>query len=292
MPEIIQGFPFEFYGEVYVAYLASDRQFYISLNDICRGLGVDARSQRRRIQDDEAIADKLVNLALETPYQEGTRTQEVACLSLRALPYWLGTIDARRVKDEIRPRVILFKRDFAETAWFVYRGEILPPEIIAEVDSYATPYERELAEMMADFRSLKNKLDTLTGRVDEELARVGLSETEARRQGIPFEVTRYDLEDLDRAIADGDNTGFIKVLTLPGRGRILGAAIVGSHAGEMIGEFVTAMGRGRGLGGILGTIHPYPTWGEANRHLAGAWRRAHAPAALLPWLERYFRWMR
>ena len=175
MPEIIQGFPFEFYGEVYVAYLASDRQFYISLNDICRGLGVDARSQRRRIQDDEAIADKLVNLALETPYQEGTRTQEVACLSLRALPYWLGTIDARRVKDEIRPRVILFKRDFAETAWFVYRGEILPPEIIAEVDSYATPYERELAEMMADFRSLKNKLDTLTGRVDEELARVGLT---------------------------------------------------------------------------------------------------------------------
>jgi hypothetical protein len=175
MPEIIQGFPFEFYGEVYVAYLASDRQFYISLNDLCRGLGVDARSQRRRIQDDEAIADKLLNLPLETPYQEGTRTKEVACLNLRALPYWLGTIDARRVKDDIRPKVILFKRDFAETAWFVYRGEILPPEIIAEVDSYATPYERELAELMADFRGLKNKLDTLSGRVDEELARVGLT---------------------------------------------------------------------------------------------------------------------
>jgi hypothetical protein len=175
MPEIIQGFPFEFYGATYVAYLAGDRQFYISLNDMCRGLGVDPRSQRRRIQEDEAIADKLVNLPVETPYQDGVRLQEVACLNLRALPYWLGTIDAKRVSESVRPRVILFKRDFAETAWFVYRAEILPAEIISEIDSYATPYERELAELMADFRNLKGKLDTLSGRVDAELSRLGLT---------------------------------------------------------------------------------------------------------------------
>lgn len=175
MPEILQGFPFEFYGETYVAYLADDRQFYISLNDMCRGLGVDARSQRRRIQEDEAITDKLVNLPMETPYQDSTRIQDVACLNLRALPYWMGTIDARRVKDEVRPKVILFKRDFAETAWFVYRSEILPPELSAEVEKYDTPYERELAELMADFRSLKVKVDRLSGRMDAELERLGLT---------------------------------------------------------------------------------------------------------------------
>lgn len=175
MPEIIQGFPFEFYGQVFTAHLASDRQFYIRLDDVCTGLGVDARSQRRRIQDDEAISDKLAMIAVETPYQDTTRTREAAFLNLRALPYWLGTIDASRVKDDVRPRIILFKRDFAETAWFVYRSEILPPEIISEVETYATPGEREMAELMTEFRSLKNRLDLLSGRVEQELGRLGLS---------------------------------------------------------------------------------------------------------------------
>jgi len=175
MPEIIQGFPFEFYGSTYVAYLAGDRQFYISLNDMCRGLGVDARSQRRRIHEDEAIADKLVNIPMETPYQEGVRVQEITCLNLRALPYWLGTIDAKRVSESVRPKVILFKRDFAETAWFVYRADILPPEIISEVDSYATPQERELAELMSEFHSLRKKVDLLSGKMDGELGRLGLT---------------------------------------------------------------------------------------------------------------------
>ncbi len=142
---------------------------------MCTGLGVDARSQRRRIQNDEAIADKLVNIPIETPYQDSSRMREVAFLNLRALPYWLGTVDASRVKEEIRPKIILFKRDFAETAWFVYRGDILPPEIISEVDSYATPQDRELAELMADFRNLKKKMDLLSGKVDEELSRLGLT---------------------------------------------------------------------------------------------------------------------
>ncbi len=128
--------------------------------------------------------------------------------------------------------------------------------------------------------------------VDPEVARVGLNEQEAAERGTAFEVTRYGLDDLDRAIADGDAHGFVKVLTVPGKDRILGATIVGAHAGDLIAEFVTAMRHGLGLNKILGTIHIYPTWTEANKFAAGNWKRAHAPQRLLGWVERYHRWRR
>jgi uncharacterized protein YlxP (DUF503 family) len=173
--EIVQGFPFEFYGATHTAYLASDRQFYLRLDHTCEALDIDPNSQRRRIQNDDAISDKLVLIPFETPYQDSVRVRQVACLNLRALPYWLGTLDASRVKEELRPRIKLYKRDFAETAWFVYRADILPAEIISEMDAYVTPQERELAELMAEFRSLKRKVDVLTGRLDEELSRFGVA---------------------------------------------------------------------------------------------------------------------
>ncbi len=125
-----------------------------------------------------------------------------------------------------------------------------------------------------------------------EVARVGLSEEEAKAKGIPYEVTRYELDDLDRAIADGDAHGFIKVLTSPGKDRILGATIVGEHAGELLAEFTLAMRHGLGLGKILATIHPYPTWSEAAKYAAGAWKRAHAPQTLLAILKRFHAWRR
>lgn len=125
-----------------------------------------------------------------------------------------------------------------------------------------------------------------------EVARVGLSEAEAKAQGIPHEVTRYGLEELDRAIADGAAHGFVKVLTPPGKDRILGVAIVGEHAGELLAEFTLAMKHGLGLNKILGTIHPYPTWSEAAKYAAGEWRRAHAPRRVLAWLERFHAWRR
>jgi pyruvate/2-oxoglutarate dehydrogenase complex dihydrolipoamide dehydrogenase (E3) component/uncharacterized membrane protein YdjX (TVP38/TMEM64 family) len=128
--------------------------------------------------------------------------------------------------------------------------------------------------------------------VDPEVARVGLNELEAGEQGIPFEVTRFDLQELDRAIADGMAEGFVKVLTRPGKDRILGATIVGHHAAELLAEWVLAMRHGIGLNKILGTIHVYPTWAEANKYAAGAWKRAHAPERLLGWVERYHRWRR
>jgi hypothetical protein len=172
MLEIVHSAPFTFYGEVFKAHLASNRQWYIPVNEVCQALGIDARSQRKRIQRDEAISDRLVNIPMETPYQDATRIQEVACLNLRALPYWLGTIDASRVKDEHRKRVILFKREFAEAAWFVFRSDMIPQDILAEMDSYATPQEQEYAAIMDEARQLRKKLDLLSGKVEAELERV------------------------------------------------------------------------------------------------------------------------
>jgi len=128
--------------------------------------------------------------------------------------------------------------------------------------------------------------------IEPEVARVGLSEQEAIDRGVPHEVTRFELAELDRAIADGAKSGFVKVLTVPGRDRILGATIVGTQGGDLLAEFVLAMRHGLGLNKILGTIHVYPTLAEANKYAAGEWKKAHAPERLLQWLGRYHRWRR
>lgn len=125
-----------------------------------------------------------------------------------------------------------------------------------------------------------------------EVARVGLSEEEAKEKGIAYELTRYGLDDLDRAIAESEAHGFIKVLTPPGKDRILGAVVVGAHAGEILAEFTLAMKHGLGLNKILGTIHPYPTWNEAAKYAAGEWKRAHAPTGALRLLEKLHGWRR
>jgi pyruvate/2-oxoglutarate dehydrogenase complex dihydrolipoamide dehydrogenase (E3) component/uncharacterized membrane protein YdjX (TVP38/TMEM64 family) len=129
--------------------------------------------------------------------------------------------------------------------------------------------------------------------LDPEVARVGLNEREAAEQGIAVEVTRYDLNDLDRAIAESETRGFVKVLTpAGGKDKVLGATIVGAHAGELLAEYVLAMKHGLGLNKILGTIHAYPTMVEANKFAAGNWKKAHKPEGLLQWVERYHAWMR
>jgi pyruvate/2-oxoglutarate dehydrogenase complex dihydrolipoamide dehydrogenase (E3) component/uncharacterized membrane protein YdjX (TVP38/TMEM64 family) len=127
---------------------------------------------------------------------------------------------------------------------------------------------------------------------DPEVARVGLNETEAKEKNIPYEVTTYGIYDLDRAIADGSAHGLVKVLTVPGKDKILGATIAGEHAGDLITEFVTAMKHGIGLNKILGTIHIYPTLAEANKYVAGNWKRAHAPQQLLTWVDKFHAWRR
>ena len=128
--------------------------------------------------------------------------------------------------------------------------------------------------------------------LDPEIARVGLNEREAREQGVEYEVTRYELDGLDRAIADSERRGFVKVLTPPGKDTILGATIVGAHAGELLAEYVLAMKHKLGLNKILGTIHSYPTMAEANKFAAGEWKKKHKPEALLALVEKYHAWRR
>lgn len=127
---------------------------------------------------------------------------------------------------------------------------------------------------------------------DPEVARVGLNEQDAKAQGVAYEVTHYGIDDLDRAIADSEAHGMVKVLTVPGKDKILGVTIVGTHAGDLLAEFVTAMKHGLGLNKILGTIHIYPTLAEANKYAAGEWKRAHAPQKVLALLARYHAWRR
>lgn len=127
---------------------------------------------------------------------------------------------------------------------------------------------------------------------EPEIARVGLNEQDAKAKNIPYEVTMYHLDDLDRAIADEEAHGFVKVLTVPGKDKILGVTIAGEHAGDLIAEYVMAMKHGLGLNKILGTIHIYPTLAEANKYAAGVWKRAHAPVKLLEWVKRYHTWQR
>jgi pyruvate/2-oxoglutarate dehydrogenase complex dihydrolipoamide dehydrogenase (E3) component/uncharacterized membrane protein YdjX (TVP38/TMEM64 family) len=148
--------------------------------------------------------------------------------------------------------------------------------------------------LFGDFKSFKVDYRVIPWAtfIDPEVARVGLNEQEAQAQGIAYEVAKYGIDDLDRAIADGEAHGFVKVLTVPGKDRILGVTIVGSHAGDLLAEYVLAMKHGLGLNKILGTIHTYPTMAEANKYAAGEWKRAHAPQKLLAWVKKFHDWRR
>lgn len=127
---------------------------------------------------------------------------------------------------------------------------------------------------------------------EPEVGRIGLNEREARAGNVPYEVIHHDLGELDRAIVDEARAGFVKVLTAPGKDRILGATVVAPRAGEMLAEFALAMRRDIGLKKLFSLVHAYPTYAEANRDTAGAWRQAHMPERLLPWLQRFHAWRR
>lgn len=145
----------------------------------------------------------------------------------------------------------------------------------------------QFKKFAADYRVMPQTIYT-----DPQLARVGLNERKAAEQGIEVEVTSYDLSELDRAIVDGSAKGVVKVLTAPGSDRILGATILGPQAGELLTEFVIAMKYKLGLNKLLATIHSYPTLSEANKYVAGEWKRKHIPHRLLHWVEKYYRWKR
>ncbi len=172
-------------------------------------------------------------------------------------------------------------------------GDVAGPYQLTHVAAHQAWYAAVNA-LFGEFRRFKADYSVIpwTTFIDPEVARVGLNEQEAKEKGIAFEVTRYGMDDLDRAIADGEARGFVKVLTVPGKDTILGVTIVGTHAGDLLAEYVLAMRHGLGLNKILSTIHTYPTLAEANKYAAGEWKRAHQPHRLLEWVRRYHDWKR
>jgi pyruvate/2-oxoglutarate dehydrogenase complex dihydrolipoamide dehydrogenase (E3) component/uncharacterized membrane protein YdjX (TVP38/TMEM64 family) len=172
-------------------------------------------------------------------------------------------------------------------------GDVAGPYQFTHTASHMAWYAAVNA-LFGDFKKFKVDYSVVPRAtfIEPEVARVGLNEQEAKEKNIAYEVTKYGIDDLDRAIADGVAQGFVKVLTVPGKDRILGVTIVGEHAGDLLAEFVLAMKHGLGLNKILGTIHTYPTLAEANKYVAGEWKRAHAPQKLLAWVARFHAWKR
>ncbi|KPF91604.1 pyridine nucleotide-disulfide oxidoreductase [Novosphingobium sp. AAP83] len=172
-------------------------------------------------------------------------------------------------------------------------GDVAGPYQLTHVAAHQAWYASVNA-LFGQFRKFKADYRVIpwTTFIDPEVARVGINEREAREQGIAHDVTVYPMHDLDRAIAESATQGFVKVLTAPGKDRVLGVTIVGEHAGELLAEYVLAMKHGLGLNKILGTIHTYPTMAEANKFAAGEWKKKHAPQTLLKLVERYHTWRR
>ncbi|MCP5498067.1 MAG: NAD(P)/FAD-dependent oxidoreductase, partial [Leptospiraceae bacterium] len=172
-------------------------------------------------------------------------------------------------------------------------GDVAGPYQFTHVASHQAWYASVNA-LFSPFKKFKADYRVIpwTTFTDPEVARVGINEAEAKVQGIDYEVAKYEMEELDRAIADGETSGFMKVITPKGKDKILGVTIVGYHAGDLLAEYVLAMKYGLGLNKILGTIHTYPTMSEANKYLAGVWKKAHAPLELLEYVSKFHTWRR
>ena len=172
-------------------------------------------------------------------------------------------------------------------------GDVAGPYQFTHTASHQAWYAAVNA-LFGDFKQFKADYRVIPRAtfIAPEVASVGLNAQEATAQGVAYEVTQYHLDDLDRAICDSEAQGWVKVLTVPGKDTILGVTIVGSHAAELLAEYVLAMKHGLGLNKILGTIHTYPTFSEANKYAAGEWKRAHQPARLLAWVRRFHDWRR
>jgi pyruvate/2-oxoglutarate dehydrogenase complex dihydrolipoamide dehydrogenase (E3) component/uncharacterized membrane protein YdjX (TVP38/TMEM64 family) len=185
--------------------------------------------------------------------------------------------------------------DYLETVYpnIFAAGDVAGPYQFTHFAAHQAWYAAVNA-LFGTFRKFRTDYSVLpwTTFTDPEVAHVGHSEATAREEGIAYEIVRYDLGHLDRAVAESANTGFVKILVQPGRDKILGVTIVAASAGELLAEFVLAMKHGLGLNKILGTIHSYPTMAEANKYAAGEWKKAHQPERLLRWVERYHTWRR
>ncbi len=163
--EIIRELPFEFYEETYRAYLGTNRNLYVRISDICEAMGLAFAAQLRRIQNTHALSHKLTYIEVDTPYQNGIRRRAVAHMNIEGLTYWLATIDTSRVKSEIRERIEQFQIDFVDTVWALYRSDIVSDVILAELDAYKSPAQRELSEAMDQIRAVTKKMADLENRL-------------------------------------------------------------------------------------------------------------------------------
>lgn len=196
---------------------------------------------------------------------------------------------------ELSPRRTVAVNDFQQTNYpnIFACGDVSGPFQFTHTAAHQAWYAAVNA-LFGSFKKFRTDYSVIPWAtfIDPEVARVGLNEQDAKEQNIVYEVSTYQLDDLDRAIADGEAHGFVKVLTQPGKDRILGVTIVGEHAGDLLAEFVLAMKHNIGLNKLLGTIHIYPTMAEANKYVAGVWKRNHAPEGLLLWVGRFHDWRR
>lgn len=247
----------------------------------CKALRVEAGGEGGRLICEQG--GKEVSLPFDRLLLALGRKANVEGFGLKELGVELtdrGTVQANKMLQTNFPNIYVagdavgpyqFTHVASHQAWYASINALIAPFWSFNVDYRVIPWA------------------TFT---EPEVARVGLSEDEAEERGIDVEVTRYALDDLDRAIADSADYGFVKVLTKPGKDEILGALIVGNHAADLLAEFVLAMKHGLGLNKILGTIHTYPTMSEANKYVAGNWKRANAPEHLLKIAKKFFDWRR
>ncbi len=196
---------------------------------------------------------------------------------------------------ELSPKRTIAINDFQETNYpnIFAVGDVSGPFQFTHTAAHQAWYAAVNA-LFGGFKKFKTDYSVIPWAtfIEPEVARVGLNEQDAKEQNIAYEVSTYHLDDLDRAITDGEAHGFVKVLTQPGKDKILGVTIVGEHAGDLLAEFVLAMKHGLGLNKILGTIHIYPTMAEANKYVAGVWKRNHAPQGLLRCVKKFHDWRR
>jgi pyruvate/2-oxoglutarate dehydrogenase complex dihydrolipoamide dehydrogenase (E3) component/uncharacterized membrane protein YdjX (TVP38/TMEM64 family) len=269
-----------------------DPEFSAMVIQRFRAEGIDLRMQHMpvafRIEDGEKImlcehAGETVRIPFDQLLLAIGRVPNVTGFGLEELGVPLakgGTVEVNQYLQTNFPNIYAV-------------GDVAGPYQFTHVAAHQAWYAAVNA-LFGSFRRFKADYSVIPWSTftEPEVARVGINEQEAKRQGIAYEVTTYGIDDLDRAIADSENHGLVKVLTVPGKDRILGVTIAGEHAGDIIAEFVLAMRHGLGLNKVLGTIHIYPTLAESNKYVAGRWKQAHAPAGMLKWVARFHAWKR
>lgn len=191
--KVIDQFPFEFYGDHFTVALANDRKLYVPMQALCDAMGLQTHGQVRRIREHEAMANALVNLTIVWSYgDEAAREREMICLRLDRLPFWMGTIQTNRIPDETkRERIVQFQLDFADVAWAAFRREILPDDMLAEMDTGLSPDQQEYLRLMDDAAELRQQLQTHDSSLGQHDVQLGSLEErvaalEARLQGTDF----------------------------------------------------------------------------------------------------------